>query len=483
MRLKTLTSGAKLCAVTLFSGGGIGDIALELGSRKIPVIAKCELLEERAALLRTNYPKSEIFQGDIWELKDSICEYVHSKLNGSRPWLIVLSPPCQGMSSNSAGRIGKAISEGKRPKEDKRNRLILPGIEMIEKLKPDWFILENVMNMQNTVIRNENDQPENILNMMSRRLSGEYSIKSSPLEFAYFGVPQNRERLVTVGCSLDKIKQLDDSPETVFSLEKSFLHPEYNHKKPITLRQTIGDLTVDKLDGQSKLISDENPLHRIPELNPEHYRLISKTPEGETAFNNLKCNYCSHTHDPTKMTKKERRLQTKCEKCNEFLDVPKIEVKEWICFECSKFNGKYKRKCQNQSCNHLRNGTKSRVFWRTISGYMTSYRRMSWDKPANTITTTSHNFTSDGKGHPEENRVLSIEEILRCSTIIPSPKVKVPWNHKFKFEFTNESNKLYTPKKEIDSIIREIVGESIPPLAMHTIIKHIRSLEKKHLYD
>ena len=198
--------------MTLFSGGGIGDIGLELGSRKIPVIAKCELLEERAALLRTNYPKSEIFQGDIWGLKNSIAEHVHSKLNGSRPWLMVLSPPCQGMSSNGVGRITKAISQGKRPKEDKRNRLILPGVDLIEELKPDWFILENVVKMQNTIIRNEDDKPENILEMMSRRLSDRYCIKAAPLEFANFGIPQFRERVVTIGCSIDAIKNLDKTP-------------------------------------------------------------------------------------------------------------------------------------------------------------------------------------------------------------------------------------------------------------------------------
>ena len=316
---------------------------------------------------------------------------------------------------------------------------------------------------------------------MFRRLSEQYCIKSTLLEFANYGVPQFRERVVTIGCSINAIKNLDKSPEIVYSPEKSLLHPEYTRKRLITLRQTIEDLMGHGLDGRSKLVSDENPLHRIPEMNPEHYHLISKTPEGETAFNNLKCNHCSHYHDPTKMTEKERRLQTKCDNCGELLDVPKIKVKEWICSKCSHFNGKFKRKCQKKNCNHPRNGVKSKVFWRTITGFMSSYRRMSWDKPAKTITTTSHNFTSDGKGHPEEHRVLSIEEILRCSTIIPSPKVKVPWKNNFRFKFTNKNGELYKPKKELDSIIREVVGESIPPLAMHTIIKHIQTLEKKHL--
>ena len=59
------------------------------------------------------------------------------------------------MSSNGAGRIASQIRAGRRPKEDQRNRLILPGIEILECLKPDWFILENVKRMENTIIRNE----------------------------------------------------------------------------------------------------------------------------------------------------------------------------------------------------------------------------------------------------------------------------------------------------------------------------------------
>lgn len=488
MAFKSMKSGAKFCAVTLFSGGGIGDIALELGSRKIPVIAKCELLEERAALLRTNYPKSEIFQGDIWKLKDSISEYVNSKLNDSRPWLMVLSPPCQGMSSNGIGRISKAISEGKRSEDDERNRLILPGVELIEKLKPDWFILENVNNMQNTVIRNENDEPENILEMMSRRLSNQYCIKATLLEFAKFGVPQSRERIVTIGCSIPSIKALDISPDIVYSLERSFLHPKYMSKKLITLRQTIGNLMSHNLDARKKLFSENNPLHRIPSMNEEQYHLISKTPEGETAFNNYTCSCCLHDNTPIKkLTDNELLLLTKCDKCDNLLDIPKQNVRGWICNSCSYINKKYKRKCEYRKkpkqpmCKHPRNGVKLQEICRRVKGYNTSYKRMSWDKPSNTIGTNSGTFSSDVKGHPEQNRVLSIEEILRCSTIIPSPKVKVPWNHKYRFEFTDKNGELYTPKKGIDNIIREIVGESIPPLAMHTIIKHIQSLEKKHL--
>ena len=78
------------------------------------------------------------------------------------------------------------------------NRLILPGIEVLEALKPDWFILENVRRMENTIIRNEQNQPENILDCLGRRLHPlGYSIRSSILDFRNLGVPHHRERLIT----------------------------------------------------------------------------------------------------------------------------------------------------------------------------------------------------------------------------------------------------------------------------------------------
>jgi len=103
-----------LSAVSLFSGGGIGDIGIEHGCG-IPVISACEIVPSRAALLRSNFPSTRVFNNDIWECKGEIIQHALATLDGKRPWLVVLSPPCQGMSSNGAGRISAAISAGTRP--------------------------------------------------------------------------------------------------------------------------------------------------------------------------------------------------------------------------------------------------------------------------------------------------------------------------------------------------------------------------------
>ena len=183
MEFETLGEDTALASISTFSGGGIGDLGIEYGCG-IPVISACEIVPDRAGLIRHNYPDTRVFQGDIWEMAGEICQHSLESLDGRRPWLVVLSPPCQGMSSNGAGRISTAIREGRRPAEDERNRLVIPGVRIVENLQPDWFILENVRRMENTVITNEDGEPENILDLLARRLHPlGYTIRSSIIDF------------------------------------------------------------------------------------------------------------------------------------------------------------------------------------------------------------------------------------------------------------------------------------------------------------
>ena len=117
----------------------MGDVGVEWGCG-IPVLAAAEIIPSRAQLIKKNFPKTEVFEGDIWQLQQEYINFFKKELKGGRPWLLTLSPPCQGMSANGAGRISSSIRSGIRLKEDERNRLILPGISVLEKLKPDWFI-------------------------------------------------------------------------------------------------------------------------------------------------------------------------------------------------------------------------------------------------------------------------------------------------------------------------------------------------------
>ncbi len=421
-------------AGSIFSGGGIGDVGVEWGAG-IPVVAACELVPSRADLIRRNFPNTRVFQGDLWDLQDEYVRFFRQKFGKRNPWLLTLSPPCQGMSSNGAGRISAEIRAGKRPKEDQRNRLILPGIEVLEQLKPDWFILENVRRMENTVIRNERNSPENILACLFRRLRPlGYSIFANSLDFRNYGVPHHRERLITVGCRIPRLAKRFQGKEAVFSKLPSPFHPAPSHGVDtavpwVTLRQAIGHLSP--LDALAKTQDDEDPYHCVPKWNPEQYFWMKHTPEGETAFHNSSCPVC-----------RKKSLEVDAVLCPCGASLPRPQI--------------------------LKQGVK-----RLVRGFKSSYRRMQWDKPASTLTMNSGVISSDLKGHPEQNRVLSLREILILSTL-DNPL----WEKAYSFDGIPygrmSCDRVFSPR-----LVREVIGESIPPLAMMRMVRHLLEVEAK----
>ena len=404
--------------VSLFSCAGFGDLGLAKAG--IETISACEIVEERAQLFQKNFPKTHLFIGDIWELQYDIIQHAFERLNGKELFLMIISAPCQGASSNGMGRIKSQIKQGKREKDDPRNRLILPALHIINTLKPKFVIIENVPGMRYTKIVNENGDYETIFSIMYRTLD-DYVIRSSILNTADFGVPQLRKRLVTIA-----IKKKYTSEERLenFFTENSFCHPLKTHgddENPhITLQECFQSLS--ELDARYKLQDEYDIFHRIPKWNDMQYFCMSHTPEGESAFNNTLCVNClQNSYDLNVIY---------CPTCNSILPRPYMKNKD---------------------------GT-----IRIIRAFKTAYRRMTWHKPGNALTTNSGVVSSDVKAHPTQNRVLSLREIMILSSIGDYTRNDVL----FTYDFPHHNDKL----------IREVLGECIPPLLTYKIIKHLQTL-------
>ena len=111
---------------------------------------------------------------------------------------------------------------------------------------------------------------------------------------------------------------------------------------------------------------------------------------------------------------------------------------------------------------------------RAIKGYKTSYRRMSPHAPANTITMNSGVASSDVKLHYNQARVLTLKEIMVLSTFhdITNKKATLTshvWAGKYSFDCVM-AEKDYLLQK---NIIRQSLGESIPPLAMQRMVESL----------
>ena len=436
-------------SISLFSGGGIGDLGVQYGAR-IPIIAFCEVDKNRQKLLRQNYDDAKVF-ADISTDKKNIIAFSKEKLNGKRPLLITMSPPCQGMSTNGKGRLNKGNAEALKKIEEK-NSLILPALEIVNSLEPEFILIENVSQMATTEIPLRGKM-ENLLHIIKRRLK-KYRLESVKMDFQNLGVPHKRSRLITVGIikknknskliGKKTLVEWKDSkilplPDKIIMSENSMLH----------LSNMIGHLSpID--DG---VFNSKNPLHCSPKLNDWHKKILSYTPEGKAAWHNNTC--------PNSECSYENELKShRCEKCPELLMKPLIEKK--YCSTCKLEHNKSHKSCEN--C-----GGSIKLRRRLVKGFKgTSYKRMSWSSIAPTITLNSGTISSDTKIHPDQDRSLSILELLIISTI-QSHLTEFPWNGKYSFEpFANQKELL-----KCSSVPRDVIGESIPPLAMWKIIEHL----------
>ena len=414
--------------ISLFSSAGIGELGVK--ANNIEIIVSNELLHDRHEVYAANYPETYSITGDINEKKNEIINQ-YRKLSGrENPFLIYATPPCQGMSSNGAGKLLNEIIKGNRAEEDPRNKLIIPTIEIINQLKPEWVILENVPNMRNTLISDDKGNVVNIMKYIEENIDDDYIGRFQVMDCSDYGISTSRRRLITI---YTRNKLGKD-----YILRCNYFFSEKDKTTPInksTLFDAIGHLP--ELHSKENLNSrkDFHEYHYVPILKSEKYFWIENTPEGQTAFSNQcvnkKCKgFINKTHGSSNVQGKHQSNSDTplyCENCGEILPRPNIIDKV----------------------------TKKR---RLIKGFQTSYKRMHYDKPGPTLTQNYQFEASDNKIHPTQNRVLSIYEALVIQSINE-------YDYKFKFKGHEES----VPK----SLINQIIGESVPPKLIDLIVKKI----------
>jgi len=416
-------------AISLFCSSGIGDLGLKANG--VDTVVACELLRERMGLFLNNYPEAKGFCGDIWELKEQIIDYYKSTYKES-PFILIATPPCQGMSSNGMGTILNNLKKGIRPQFDPRNKLIIPAVEIVKALKPEWVIFENVPNMINTIIE-DGENVINIIEYIKKELFDEYVGKPAVVDVADYGVPQHRNRLITILTRNEKgIKEFSDKGRLI-PMPTHSEHGSPFVSKWLTLRDVIGKLApISSRAGDN--VDPNNPLHKVPILDDAKLTWVKHTPERQTAMNNQcinpSCLYQGNRlhgtkHNSEGVNKANTDTPLYCEKCGSLLPRPYTVDKK--------------------------TGEK-----RIMKAFTSAYKRMAWDVPASTLTQNFQYACSDNKLHPTQDRVLSLYEGLVIQTIADYP-----------YSF------VINGKMVNDGLIRDTIGESVPPRLTDVIVKHI----------
>ena len=355
-------------AISLFSGAGIDEFYLK--ENGIDVILANEIIESRAEAYKQLHENQNVICDDI--CKDEVKKRISDFAIQNNVELIIATPPCQGLSWAGANKNMKALLS------DKRNFLVLNAIEIIEKVLPNYVVIENVPRFAEMLFP-YNDELVSLEKLLNAQFSNDYNIDVTVFNAADFGVPQYRQRIV-------------------FRMWKKGLTWSIPEKtKHISLQEAIGDLPSLESGETSNI-----PNHFARKHPANHIECMKHTPTGKSAYDN---------------------------------------------------SYYYPRKENGEM----------------VKGFKNTFKRMSWDKPAATITMRNDIISSQENVHPgrllpdgtySDARVLTLRELLIVSSM--PPNVKIPTN------LTETS-------------FRQIVGEGIPPLMLSKILGGINQKRIKGL--
>jgi len=163
----------------LFCGAGGLSFGIEQSGEFVTTCG-IDLLPDRIDTFVRNHAYAKGIAGDLTSFSlDSLADVVGAVD------LVVGGPPCQGFSSI---RPFRTLTEG-----DPRNSLIEHYVLVISKLKPQWFVFENVVG----ILRHE--KGARLTALLGGLEAVGYAVDWRVINAALFGVPQYRERVVIVG--------------------------------------------------------------------------------------------------------------------------------------------------------------------------------------------------------------------------------------------------------------------------------------------
>ena len=252
-----------LTYISLFSSAGIGCYGFKQQGFKC--ITTNEYLEKRIKIQQYNNKcefDSGYIQGDLstQEIQDKIYKEL-DKNNIKDLDVLVATPPCQGMS----------VANHKKNNETKRNSLVVESIKIVSKIKPKFFIFENVRAFLNTICTDTDNVDKPIEDSIELNLGGDYNILSKVVNFKEYGSQSSRTRTLVIGTRKDLV---NISPYQLFPKQQ----------KAKKLKSLIGDLPSLKIMGE---IYDKDIYHSYRNFDTKMLPWIENIKEGQSAFDNI----------------------------------------------------------------------------------------------------------------------------------------------------------------------------------------------------
>lgn len=221
--------------ISLFAGCGGSSLGYKQSGYDIRLAVEWDKIP--AATYRRNFPNTPLLNEDIASI--SIEQAMDtSRLNEGELDILDGSPPCQGFSSI-----------GRRQLDDPRNQLFKEYLRFLSAFKPKILVMENVSGMITGRMRG-------IFSEIMQTLRGAgYNIICGLLNAWWYGVPQDRERVIFIGLRED-IGQIPTLPQRI-------------RRYPITVMDALdASLAIRNSDFNNKWRSPNLPACTLCKSNP-----------------------------------------------------------------------------------------------------------------------------------------------------------------------------------------------------------------------
>lgn len=236
--------------IDLFSGAG--GLSCGLVMAGLNPIASVEIMPQAVATYERNFIKAKGFD-EIVETRDirqsEVKEKLYQSVAGKKVDVIVGGFPCQGFSMS-----------GYRVVDDPRNSLYKEMKEIVDHLKPDFVVMENVEGLRSML----NGKVEEMIIEDYKKIG--YNINLTVLNSADYHTPQTRRRVIFIG---NRIGVTNYHPK-----------PLLDEDHYVTVGEAIGKY----LD----MLEDKSINHIFTKTSPEMKKRLEAIPVGKSLYSNYR---------------------------------------------------------------------------------------------------------------------------------------------------------------------------------------------------
>ena len=268
--------------VSLFAGGGGSSTGYKLAGGKILWIN--EFVEEAVNTYRANYPETPIVYSDIRKItrgggRKKVLDFF-SQFGIEEGGYDILdgSPPCSTFSTSGKGKE-KILQKNVKYSDTSQDRigmLIHDHVYLVNCTKPKVSIIENVKGIKKSDVYQQ---------AMERMRRWGYKINAKVISSSNFGVPQRRERFITISIRSDVCKKAGINHEN--DILKLF--PKESIYEP-SIRDAFEGLEIDDRERRFTLTKCKKTfvydlIKSIPKDPVQHLRLKDIDPNFTSYFN------------------------------------------------------------------------------------------------------------------------------------------------------------------------------------------------------